>query len=98
MIVVPAPGQNLIDIAMQYYGCYEGVALIMQDNDIALDDIISNELEILIRDEVPELRPGNLQAVSYYKEKGLTVNSGTYSLDGLTDTGDFTDEFTNEFY
>lgn len=55
-------GQSLIDIAMQQYGCYEGVMLLLQDNAdrlTAIDNVPDPGMQLNIRTEVPKLNNAN---------------------------------------
>lgn len=60
------PGQSVFDIAIQEYGSAQGVAILMEDNDIsALELQVGQELHI--RDEVIDKN-----VVNYFKSRSLT--------------------------
>lgn len=69
-------GQTLEDIAIQYYGCFEGVITLMQDNDLALDSPLYVGRALEIQDEVPALTPTNKKVVEAFERKGYSPNSG----------------------
>lgn len=74
--ITASQGQTLEDIAVQQYGCLQGCLLIMQDNGLGLDDDIHTGQMLLIRDEVPQLTPENVEIARIMSEKAISPNSG----------------------
>lgn len=74
-------GQTLEDIALRYYGCFEGVIILMEDNDLALDSPLYVGRELQIRDEVPALTPTNKKVVEEFERKEFDPNSGVTNDD-----------------
>lgn len=58
-------GQTLFDVALEYYGNIEGVALIFNDNPNISFDSVSEGDELNIRDDEPLDKP----VVDYYKKR-----------------------------
>lgn len=87
-------GQTSIDVAIQEYGCYEGLFLLLEDNpNVSLGgDLIYGTL-INIRDEVPELTANNRTIVAELKNKIvvsgklLQEGSNSYVEDGYVEDG-----------
>ena len=67
-------GQTLRDIAMQYYGCADGVQRIKQLNGIGYGALVPGT-QLLIDSTVPMLTDTNLQVMRYYNRLGIVVNS-----------------------
>jgi hypothetical protein len=65
------PGQNLIDIAMQKYGCAESVFSICLDNNIDIDNsILPGQVLIIDSDKIVDKK-----LVEYYAQKKITLAS-----------------------
>lgn len=98
-IITATYGQTLMDIAVQEYGCYEGVTLLMQDNDLALTANLVAGQELLIRDAVPELTATNQAVAQYNRLNGISVNSGndaaSSSNNGYVTEGYVTDGYVS---
>ena len=70
-------GQTIYDIAIQEYGCFEAVFLLLEDNvGLTLDTELINKQQLNIRNEVPELTETNKQIVEIFKQKNIKPNSG----------------------
>lgn len=67
-------GQTLRDIAMQYYGCAEGLQRIAALNNLGYQ-LLQAGGQILIDDVVPQLTDNNLRVLNYYSRFNVTVNS-----------------------
>ncbi len=75
MIVKAEDSQTLFDLALFYYGGFEGVFLLMEDNDLAIDTELTPGQELIIRDVVPVLNDYN-QALVLQQVGKKTFNSG----------------------
>lgn len=76
MIVKAHQGQTIYDLAATYYGCFEGVFLILEDNKtIGLDTELVPGQSIAIRDEVPRLNDSNQNIAMAFKNQNLQLNS-----------------------
>lgn len=71
-------GQSLINLAVQEYGCYEGLFLLVEDNQA----VISNIAQVLpagtpinIRVPVPELTDTNRVIAAKFAGKKLVISS-----------------------
>lgn len=98
-------GQTLIDIALQEYGCYEAVTLLMEDNQLGLGELLEPGTSILIRDVIPDITGTNLLILAQYKKAGIVkkgkpqgrkINSG-FELPVSFGGGDFDDDDFNPF-
>jgi hypothetical protein len=101
-----AEGQTLIDIAIQEYGCYEGLHVLMADNNIGPNGLVEDGETfrlikagdlLLIREEVPELTESNRTIAAYYKINRLRVNTG-YQPNGDFDWRYDFEQQRNSFY
>lgn len=77
--VIVTYGQTIFDIAIQEYGTYEGVFLLMEDNNLGLDSEITAGEMLLVRELVPELDEKNLQTSSYLKANSIAPNAAFVS-------------------
>lgn len=68
-------GQTIEDIALQEYGCVEGVVLLLDDNGLGQDDDVFTGQVLQVRDTVPVLTDNNVAVTEYIKNKGLNPNS-----------------------
>lgn len=70
-------GQTLIDLALQYYGCYEGLFILLEDNPTinSIDEVPQPGTILLIRDSVPALTDNNVSVVAEINKRSLTFNS-----------------------
>lgn len=71
-----ADRQSIIDIAMQEYGCYEGVFAILEDNAdriMAIDEVPLPGMKLNIRNIMPEFNSSNRAIVSEYKRLSHNV-------------------------
>lgn len=96
MLVKSIDGQTIFDIALQQYGCFEGVFLIMEDNPtINLNTVLQPETEIKIKDILPELNADNKRVVQLYTQNNVKPNS-SYVIDN---TNNYVDEgYVNNNY
>jgi len=79
MIIKVSQGQTIFDLAALYYGCYEGVYIIIEDNPtIGLDTELEPLTQIVIRDEVPALTGNNQIDAVYFKQNEMSFNSSLY--------------------
>jgi hypothetical protein len=94
MIIKVLSGQTLIDIALQQYGCYEGIAILCQDNGLSFTSEIKAGDTLIIRDAMPELTDTNIKIAAYYAANKVQVNNTWFAP-----TGDFlSDDFlTTDF-
>jgi hypothetical protein len=84
-------GQNLMDIALQYYGSVEATRQVIFDNpEIAEDNFYLRSGQIL-RIDVNKIV--NREIVGYYESLGYEVNTGG----DLIPFADFSDDFNNDF-
>lgn len=86
-----ASGQTLIDIAIQEYGCYDGVFILMEDNNVGLGADVLPGATLVIRDEVPELTEDNVLVANRFKAQKRLINSGF-----MPNTDDYNDNDFNE--
>lgn len=91
-------GQTLIDIAIQEYGCYEGVMLLLKDNAIRIADDLNAGLVLMVRDEVPELNAINRAVAAFYKANGIKVNTNWQARGQGFYEADFYDDFYHTMY
>ena len=73
------PNQSLIDFAMETYGCYEGLLILLVDNmDVlqAATQEMPSGTELRVRSELPALNDTNLTVVAQYIAKGISVATG----------------------
>ena len=90
MIIKAHQGQTIYDLAATYYGCFEGVFLILEDNPtFGLDTELVTGQSINIRDEVPRLNDSNQNIAMAFKTQNFNVNS-TYVPEEVE--GDFEDD------
>lgn len=69
-------GQTIYDVAMQVYGCYEGIFLLIQDNNVSLVSELMPGQNLIVRDTVPKLNENNIAVAAYYKLNSIIPNSG----------------------
>ncbi len=74
-------GQTLIDIAIQYGGCYEYIFNLMQLNEVSITGVYNGRLlgagdELIIDDVIPRLTETNEAVAAYFKDNKLSVNTG----------------------
>lgn len=74
--VTVADRQSLVDIAMQEYGCYEGIFTLLDDNMDrlkAIDEVPIPGMKLNVRVETPRFSPGNRTIVLEYSRLLHTV-------------------------
>lgn len=88
-------GQTLADIAIQEYGCIEGLMLLVDDNNLSMDSDVYKDQPLEIR-ELPELTADNKKVVQNLIELNKVPNSqiiveqpetAHYVTDGYVQTG-----------
>lgn len=99
MIYTTESGQTIIDIAIEKYGCYEGVFIILQDNPTLFLGCNLKPLQrVLLRDDVPVFTDNNIAIAQYFADKNIKVNSGFKPATNPSG-GDFNDnDFTTSDY
>lgn len=81
--VVVADRQSLVDIAIQEYGCYEGLFYLLDDNSdrlFAVDEVPLPGMKLNVRIKTPVLSPSNTSVVLEYRRKTHTVTSNAMGL------------------
>lgn len=78
-------GQTLKDIAMQEYGCFEGLQRILELNNIGFG-FLANGANVIVDDTAPVLSENNLRVVKYYQNEAVVVNSH-YATKPFSSTG-----------
>lgn len=71
-------GQTIYDIAIQEYGCYEGIVQLMKDNNISLVSNINAGNQFNIQDPVPVFNSTNVTIANFLKANKVKPNSKTY--------------------
>jgi phage tail protein X len=74
-------GQTLSDIAIQYYGCIEGIIQLIQDNPNigAFEQILKPGTKLQIQDNVPVFNTQNVKMAAFFSTNSLEVSTGTPS-------------------
>jgi len=75
MIIKATQGQTIFDLAIKHYGCYEGVFVLMADNNLSLISELTAGQSLIIQDVIPQLNDTNVANALYYQINGLSVNS-----------------------
>lgn len=91
-------GQTLSDVALQEYGCSEGIVLLAQDNDLSLTAKVEAGQPLQIRDVVPELTPTNIAVAQYFRINGIKPNSSSNDSAASNNNGYVTQGYVNEGY
>lgn len=95
MILTVEGGQNIVDIALQKYGCYEGVFTLMVDNGLSLTPTLTAGQQLQVRDEVPKITSNNKAIAAVFASNYTVVNTGHKPVDSVEPEAGF---FDNEFY
>ncbi|MCO5253354.1 MAG: LysM peptidoglycan-binding domain-containing protein [Bacteroidetes bacterium] len=74
--VTTGNGQQLEDIAIQEYGCEEGVITLLADNRLSMDDLLYPGQKLKVREEVPELTGNNRVMLMAIEREGVSPVSG----------------------
>lgn len=90
--IILQEGQTLIDIAIETYGCYEGVFLIMEDNNLTFDSILSGGDVLKIRDITPTLNTDNKEVIKQYSTTKTNINSGLIFIPDPYVTSSYVDD------
>jgi hypothetical protein len=100
MIIIIEEGQTLIDLAIQEYGCIEGVAYLCEDNNFSLDETLNPAQKVKIRDVIPNINGSNIEVLNIQKSKRTIINSGIVPVQTVTPTTGFFDDdfYDTEFY
>ncbi len=89
--IIVKEGQNLMDIALQYYGSVEATRQVIFDNpEIAQANFHLFSGQVLLIDENKIV---NREVVAYYESIDYEVNTGRE----LIPFADFSDDFSNDF-
>jgi hypothetical protein len=74
---ITTQGQSAIDIAIQEYGAWEGIFLLLDDNPGlgSVEAVPAPGIELVIR-EVPVVNNGNVRISEQFKKESYRVNSG----------------------
>ncbi len=71
-------GQTLTDIALQEYGCVEGIFILMEDNPMLnMDGKLITGQAVQIREAIPELTINNKAIATELKASSRKINTGT---------------------
>lgn len=77
MIDVPVHiGQTMVDIAIQEYGCFEGVFMLAEDNNISPTHKVQPGDVLKVREPVPFITDNNQAVAAENKANNIRVNSG----------------------
>ncbi len=83
------PNQTLTDIALQEYGCVEGIFILMEDNPMLnMDGKLITGQAVQIREAVPELTTNNKAIATELKASSRKINTGT----GATQDNTYVDD------
>ncbi len=73
--IIVKEGQNIFDIALQYYGAAEGVVKLLEDNQsLSLESVLVSGMVLMINQE-----PDKQAIVDYYEKFKHSVISGKNS-------------------
>ncbi|MEO1053906.1 MAG: LysM domain-containing protein [Bacteroidota bacterium] len=82
-------GQNIVDIALQFYGSVDALVQLAQDNNLSVSSTLVPGQEIFIN----EAEIDNFQLVDFFGKNGIIVTTG----EDLVVSGDFNDDFNDDF-
>ena len=68
-------GQTLYDIAIQCYGCPEGVFYLCDDNNLSLDTELTEGQELVIGEATPVINENNIRVKEQLSLKSIYPNS-----------------------
>ncbi len=94
-----ADRQCVTDIAIQQYGCYEGVFELLKDNPTKLNglhDVPAPGTSLLIKTPVPKLTATNQTIAAKFADKKMVVVSGSEYVP--VETGYVVTAYWDEFY
>jgi hypothetical protein len=77
-------GQSLINIAVQEYGCYEGLFDLIEDNEsklVNIAQVLQSGVELLIRVPVPEYTANNRVVAEALARDKVIVSSQLTATD-----------------
>lgn len=95
--ITVSDGQTLIDIAIQQYGCYEGVFDLIKDNEgLGLSSQLVAGQVLNIKDEVPTYNDNNVAIALHFRVNKIRVNS-QYLPPVITGGFYHEDDFDNDF-
>jgi hypothetical protein len=80
-------GQNIIDIALQYYGDASAVVLVAQENNIAVTQPLTSGQLLKIGE------PTNKIVSQYFEDRKKVINTDTQTI-----LGDFNQDFSQDFH
>jgi hypothetical protein len=87
--VIVKLGQTLYDIALQCYGCPEGVFFLMEDNLLGVDSEITDGQKLTIRDLIPDINGNNLRVVNQLLFMEVKPNSNFIPVEADFEALDF---------
>lgn len=88
---IVSEGQNILDLAVQYYGNIEAVFDLIDDNpDVIVNlDYVAKAGDKILIDETKII---NKDVVKYFTDKNIRINNGQEEP-----AGDFNDDFNDDF-
>lgn len=94
--VTATEGQTIQDLAIQVYGCYEGIIPFCADNNLSVTGEITPGQQFAVRDEVPELTTNNKAIAAHFAANKIIGNSGWIpAAIGQFLPSDFDNDFVN---
>jgi hypothetical protein len=79
-------GQNIFDIALQYYGDVSAIVRVAQDNGISITQNLTAGQELKIGE------PTNKIVQKYFEDRKIVINTDTKPA-----LGDFNQDFSQDF-
>ncbi len=80
-------GQNILDIALQYYGDAAAVVRVAQENNIAVTQVLTSGQLLKIGE------PTNKVISQYFEDRKKVINTDTQII-----LGDFNQDFSQDFH
>lgn len=78
-------GQTLYDLAIECYGCPEGVFYLCDDNQLPLDAELTEGQELVFGEAIPVINENNIRVKEQLNSKSIHPNSNQLPIG----TGDF---------
>lgn len=93
-------GQTLVDVALEQYGCEEGIITLAADNALAIDAELTPGQILLLQSTLPVISVNNQTIATYFKTNKVGINSGIEPIESVTpEDGFYSDDFYDtEFY
>ena len=73
--VIVKYGQTLFDIALEQYGCEEGIITLAEDNALAIDAELTPGQILLVQSTLPVISANNQTIATYFKTNKVHINS-----------------------